>query len=316
MGRVGSNNRQKEFVKEYESLCHRNNRHQVWQDFVYMAAAAISNSIDKRHAEKREEQYLSIIKKYTRAEMEVFPRLFALIVAGMEEYPDQDFLGELYMQLDMGNSHAGQFFTPYSICKCMAEIVVDPDKLKRDLDRQGYIAVNDCACGAGATLVAAAMVLKEAQTLKAISFNYQQQALFIGQDIDYTVGLMCYIQLSLLGCAGYVRIGDSLSDPLTGHVLFGERSTNTWYTPMYFSDIWATRRAVEKAKAIFRHFTAPSKPVTAELDSTMDSPAEQPEAALQQPSEPEPPPEATITFTESTKKKNAGQLMFDFSQLA
>ena len=28
--------------------------------------------------------------------------------------------------------------------------------------------------------------------------------LFVAQDIDLTVGLMCYIQLSFLGCAGYV----------------------------------------------------------------------------------------------------------------
>ena len=314
MGRVGSNNRQKEFVKEYESLCHRNNRHQVWQDFVYMAAAAISNSIDKHHADQREEQYLTIIKKYTRAEMEVFPRLFALIVAGMEEYPDQDFLGELYMELELGNSHAGQFFTPYDVCKCMAEIIIDPEKLKGDLDRHGYISIHDCACGAGATLVAAAMVLKDSKQLKGIDFNYQQQALFVAQDIDYTVGLMCYIQLSLLGCAGYVHIGNTLTNPMTGHVLFGDGSANTWYTPMYFSDSWCIRRAVEKAKIIFGQFEAPSKPIPSEPDSTMDSPSEPPETPLQQPTEPDPPAEEP-TFVISTKKKNAGQLMFDFGEL-
>ena len=48
----------------------------------------------------------------------------------------------------------------------------------------------------------------------------------------------------------------------------------------------------------------------------MDSPAEPQKTLLQQPTDPEPTVEATITFTESTKKKNAGQLMFDFSQLA
>lgn len=314
MGRVGSNNRQKEFVKEYESLCHRNNRHQVWQDFVYMAAAAISNSIDKRHADQREEQYISIIKKYTRAEMEVFPQLFALIVAGMEEYPDQDFLGELYMQLNLGNSHAGQFFTPYSICKLMAEMAIDMEQVREAIHQQGYFSVNDPACGAGATLVAVAMMFREAREIKGMEINYQQQALFIGQDIDYTVGLMCYIQLSLLGCAGYVRIGNSLSDPLTGNILFGEGSANTWYTPMYFSDSWCIRRAVEKAKIIFGQFEAPSKPIPSEADSTMDSPVEPSETPLQQPSEPNPPAEEP-TFVISTKKKNAGQLMFDFGEL-
>lgn len=314
MGRVGSNNRQKEFIKEYERLCHRNNRHQVWQDFVYMAAAAISNSVDKRHADQREEQYLSIIKKYTRSEMEIFPQLFALIVSGMEEYPDQDFLGELYMQLELGNSHAGQFFTPYNVCKLMAEITIDPEKLMRDLNRNGYISINDCACGAGATLVAAAMVLKDLKQLKDIDFNYQQQALFVAQDIDYTVGLMCYIQLSLLGCAGYVRIGNSLTDPFTGNILFGDGNANTWYMPMYFSGSWCMRRAIEKAKILFGHFDAPFKPLSSETDSAMDFPLEQLETPLQQPTEPEPPVEEP-TFVISTKKKNAGQLMFDFGEL-
>lgn len=311
MGRVGSNARQKEFVKVYNSLCGRHNRHQVWSDFVYMAAAAISNAVDRQHADRREREYLSIIKKYAPDEIEVFPTLFALIVAGMEEMPDQDFLGELYMELELGNSHAGQFFTPYDVCKCMAQITIDPEKLKGDLDRHGYISIHDCACGAGATLVAAAMVLKDSDQLKSIDFNYQQQALFVGQDIDYTVGLMCYIQLSLLGCAGYVYIGNSLTDPLTGHVLFGKEGANTWYTPMYFSDSWHIRRAVERVKMLFSRFEAPSGPIPPKADSTMDSPAEPPENPLQQPTEPD-PTTAEPTFVVSTRKKNAGQLMFDF----
>lgn len=315
MSRVGSNNRQKEFAKEYERLCHRNSRHQVWQDFVYMAAAAISNAVDKRHADQREQQYLAIIKKYTREELEVFPQLFALIVSGMEEYPDQDFLGELYMQLELGNSCAGQFFTPYHVCKLMAEITIDPDKLMHDLNRNGYISINDCACGAGATLVAAAMVLKDSKQLKDIDFNYQQQALFVAQDIDCTVGLMCYIHLSLLGCAGYVRIGNSLTDPLTGNILFGDGSANTWYMPMYFSGSWCMRRAVEESKILLDHLDAPFKPFSLESDSTMDIPLKLLETPLQQPTEQESAHEPTITFSESTGKKNAGQLMFDFGEL-
>lgn len=304
MGRVGSNARQKEFVKEYQRLCYRFGRHEVWQDFVWMAASAISNTIDKTHAEKRETHYMQIIKKYNKDELEVFPLLFALIVDGMEQEPDQDFLGELYMELDLGNDKNGQFFTPYDVCKMMAMITIDGEsgKLQGALKKDGYISVNDPACGAGATLVAAAMVMKE----KGI--NYQQNALFVAQDIDYTVGLMCYIQLSLLGCAGYVHIGNTLTDPMTGHVLFGDGKDTTWYTPMYFSDIWATRRAVERVKRVFSSLTPPSAPITTEPDSTMDSTDKPQEAQLQQPTAPTEEP----TLVVSAKKKNAGQLMFDF----
>ena len=188
----------------------------------------------------------------------------------MEEHPDCDFLGELYMGLELGNSHAGQFFTPYDICRMMVQVTINEDQTKGEIDRRGWISINDCACGAGAMLVAAA------NYLRSIGINYQQQALFVAQDIDYTVSLMCYIQLSLMGCAGYVRIGNSLSDPLTGNILFDEGGANTWYTPMYFSDIWSMRRAVEKVKIIFGQFDASSKPIPLEEDSTMDSPVEPP----------------------------------------
>ena len=45
--------------------------------------------------------------------------------------------------------------------------------------------------------------------------NYQNHVLVAAQDIDMTVALMCYIQLSLLGVAGYVKIGNSITDPIT-----------------------------------------------------------------------------------------------------
>lgn len=288
MSRAGSNERQREFVKQYERLCYRFGRHEVWQDFVVMAACAISNTVDKRHAEKREEWYLQTVKKYNPEEQKIFPELFALIVAGMEEHPDQDFLGELYMQLELGNAKNGQFFTPYSLCKCMAEIILDSELMKAQIKRRGYISINDPACGAGATLVAAAMIMKD----KGI--NYQQQAVFVGQDIDYTVGLMCYIQLSLLGCAGYVHIGNTLANPMTGHVLLGDEKDTTWYTPMWFSDPWTLKRMAEKVRIICG---------VTDVDPVEDPQEEPP---------PEPVQEEEPTFTISTKKKNAGQLMFDF----
>lgn len=95
----------------------------------------------------------------------------------------------------------------------------------------------DPACGAGATLIAAADIM-----LNEYNVNFQTRALFVGQDIDYTTGLMCYIQMSLIGMAGYVHIGNTLTEPMTGHALFGDGGENTWYTPMYFSGIWEGRR--------------------------------------------------------------------------
>ena len=62
--------------------------------------------------------------------------------------------------------------------------------------------------------------------------------LIVAQDVDSTVALMCYIQLSLLGVAGMIKIGNSLTEPITNK----DSTENYWFTPMYFSPIWTTRR--------------------------------------------------------------------------
>lgn len=159
MSRAGSNERQREFAKLFSSFTGKYSRYSVWQDFVWMAACAISNAVDHRYAEQREARYMEIVKKYSEQEADIFPTLFGLMVSGMEEDPDQDFLGELYMTLELGNNHAGQFFTPYDVCVAMTKVTMEESNVRAFIDKQGYISINDPACGAGATLVSAANIL-------------------------------------------------------------------------------------------------------------------------------------------------------------
>ena len=114
------------------------------------------------------------------------------------------------MELELGNHWKGQFFTPYCVCKMMSEITVGD--VDRQIEENGYISICDPACGAGATLIAAVNSMRNAK------HNFQNHVLFVGQDIDRIVGMMCYIQLSLLGCAGYICIGNTITNPLVGHV--------------------------------------------------------------------------------------------------
>lgn len=83
----------------------------------------------------------------------MFPDLVADVVAAMEANPEQDFLGSVYMEMNLGNDHAGQFFTPYDVCRLMASIGGQGTALQ--VVQNGYTVLNDCACGAGATLIAA-----------------------------------------------------------------------------------------------------------------------------------------------------------------
>ena len=167
------------------------------------------------------------------------------------------------MALDLGNDHAGQFFTPYDVCRMMAEIT--GADLQARIERDGWISVNDCACGAGALLVAFA----NACTRQKI--NYQTSVLFTAQDIDYIVGLMCYLQLSLMGCAGYVVIGDTLLHPSTAldrRGLIPRPDQNIWYTPFYFRDIWHYRRIWAQMDLLLQTDEKPAEQVTGKLKSS------------------------------------------------
>lgn len=227
----------KDFARKMESLCGRKSRWEIWKDMIWLFATCISNAVDARNREVREKQYMAIAGQYSEKEMEIFAELFALMVQEMER-GKCDYLGGLYMELGLGNDAGGQFFTPYDVCRMMARISLE--HAGEMILREGWISVNDPACGAGATMIAAADELQN-----DLGINYQEDVLFAGQDIDCTTGLMCYIQMSLYGMAGYVHIGNTLTSPMTGHPLFGDGGEDTWYTPMYFTRAWEVRRKAE-----------------------------------------------------------------------
>lgn len=211
----------------------------IWRDFIIMFACAISNSLDKSHYDEREKQYLKIIKKYNKQEQNLFPELTAHTVMALEENPEQDFLGGIFMELNLGNGSNGQFFTPYHVCDLMAKITMT-ESVVPEVNEKGYITICDSCCGAGATLIAG--IHEARRQLEKENLNYQNHVLVVGQDIDEIVALMCYIQLSLLGVAAYIKIGNNFTEPIDPN----DTTDNYWFTPIYFSDVWVTRRLVHK----------------------------------------------------------------------
>lgn len=227
-------NPEKEFLRVFKQLTNRHRSWDVWRDFIVMYACALSNPVDKQHYDEREALYLRTIKKYNKQEQPLFSELAAHTVMALEENPEQDFLGSIYMSLNLGNQHNGQFFTPYHVCELMAEVSMQDTVLK--IEKEGYMTINDPCCGAGATLIAGVHAARK--RLEKAGYNYQNHIFVVAQDIDMTVALMCYIQLSLLGVAGYIKVGNSLTEPITEN----DSTENYWYTPMYFFPAWSLRR--------------------------------------------------------------------------
>lgn len=245
---IAANKAEKEFLDIFNSMCETRNGWQVWTDLITAMAIALSNVVEQNpiRKEEREKEFLSCIERL--GGMDKPSKLLEIMILALEENPKQDFLGGLFMKLELGNHWRGQFFTPYDVCELMSRINLE--HLEETVKQNGYVTVNDCACGAGATLIAAANVIKENK------INYQNHALFVAQDVDRIAGLMCYIQLSLLGCAGYVVIANSLTSPTVGLdvLLPRERKEQEfWYTPMYYHKIWHYRRVYKSIEKCFEN---------------------------------------------------------------
>lgn len=287
----------REFVKAFNGICNWNGTWERWNDMVNLFAIEIANSVDLNNREKREKDYIRIRDRYKPDEFKHFADVFCLLVESLERNPFQDFLGGMYMELDMGSKSHGQCFTPFGVCQAMASMAMPEEMVRKQLDERGWISINDCACGAGATLIAAA------ERLMQMGINYQQTALFVAGDIDTTVAMMCYIQLSLLGCAGRIRVGDTLTDPETGPLLIGDGGPKTWYLPMFYDSVWCGRVFAWRMDRILQGFRE-GQPATPEVIPEKIKPEEpkMPETALE-----------LVTAKRTKRSMSEGQLMFDLT---
>ncbi len=239
---------QTEFVKMFSGLCSSKSSWEVWADFITMSAIAIANAFDQQGPthDAREQEYMKTIQRYTKAEQQIFPQLFAMTVDALEYDPDQDFFGVLFMGLNLGSHWKGQFFTPYDICRMIAEMQLC--NIEARIKEKGWVGIHDPCCGAGALLIAARNIMVQ-EKLGPTS------ALYVAQDIDRTAALMCYIQLSLLGCAGYVVVADSLCCPLAGAgnsplLISPSPEQEVWLTPALYDETWCTRVQLERMRLV------------------------------------------------------------------
>lgn len=227
---------QKEFCKNFEYLTNRQDRRIAWEDFITISQRALDIH---KHLEN-EPFPTHIVNFYHEDEWKCFGRMLDLTMNALEWNSDQDFLGNLYMQLGLSNHSRGEEFTPYAVCRVMASLTIDG--IEERIRERGWAPVQDPACGAGATLIAFA------NECSRRGIDFQNHVLFIGQDISWTVAGMCFIQLSLLGCGGYVVVGDTLKDPLVGpNPLrpFEQEGQQIWYTPAYYLPPWSHRITID-----------------------------------------------------------------------
>jgi type I restriction-modification system DNA methylase subunit len=208
-----------DFVRSFNKIAAHRHRYEVFRDFVTMAAISMHNAIRKDPA--LEAEYMQIVKRYDASQLSEICGLFAKMVLLLDTEP-QDVLGQLYMALELGNTQAGQFFTPHEISELMARLTYG-DELQ-NLTKP-FITLSEPACGAGG------MVLAFVKVMLSHGHDPSKRIWVQCQDVDRTAALMCYLQLSLWNVPAVVIVGNTLANEVR----------EAFYTPAHYLGFWETR---------------------------------------------------------------------------
>lgn len=213
----------KEIIKILQGLSYRHDLWRTFSDSMEMLALALSNRADPTHYAEREARYLAIAESYTKEELTQVSHILSLLAMAFEESFD-DCLGQIFMELDLGNAHKGQFFTPYSMSKLMALVTLD-DGAHKAIEAKGHFTLSEPSVGSGG------MVIAICEALRDQGVNYQQACHATCIDVDIKAVHMAYIQLSIIGLPAVVIHGNTL--------LMTEQSR--WYTPFHVLGNWEAR---------------------------------------------------------------------------
>jgi len=222
-------NHEREIIKLIEQASRRYGIHQVFNDFLEMAAISISNTVDFAQHKGREERYLKLINSYDKEHQQLFPRMLAHLVQALEEktrtFGPEDVLGSIFHTLELHTKSKGQFFTPQHISDLMANLVCG-DEIQKTVEDKGFVSLYEPAAGSGV------MVTSFCKAMLNKKMNYCDQLVVTAVDIDLKCVHMAYLQLSLYGVPAVVIHGNSLT---------GEE-WSSWYTPIYLKDNWRWRK--------------------------------------------------------------------------
>lgn len=208
------------FLKIFQATARHKHRYDVFRDFVTMAACSLHNAALKDN--DREEEYLETISAYDVADQKRFPELLGLLVDMLDAEP-RDILGPLYMELELTNKNAGQFFTPAEVSDMMSRVSLgDVSELLADQD---FITLSEPACGAGGMVLSVVKLLIEERHDPAKRMWVQCV------DIDRLAALMCYVQLSLWHVPAEVIVGDTLR----------WEHREVWFTPSHVLGNWRAK---------------------------------------------------------------------------
>lgn len=226
----------RDFERILRGLCHRHATWQVFADFCELAALSFANAIIRDDA--RERRYLDTVSRYSKEEANGIASLLAVTTLALEGL-DGDFLGENFMALDLGSHWHGQYFTPFPVCRMMADIT--GGDYHAAIAKRGHVSVHEPCVGSGA------MIIALARSMLDQVINYQQAMHVTAIDVSATAAHMAFVQFSLLHIPAVVYVGNSLSNEMR----------DCFYTPAHIMGGWQTKLAsnVQEQSAGVKQFS-------------------------------------------------------------
>lgn len=196
-----------EFIKTLRKAgSHRSEREafDAFLEFGYCAFAQMDATATPERREKLEARYMDEVGRWkVETVREVFPHLLAMT---MTNCVHGDFLGQVAAETGALSASLGQFFTPWEICRLMAEMtgVCSPDH--EAIKDRGFISLQEPAAGSGA------MVLAHAHVAREKGLDVSTQLYVHATDLSSVAFRACYIQLSCAGIPAKVVHGNTLSN--------------------------------------------------------------------------------------------------------
>lgn len=197
-------NYRKQFIKAFGDLARHRERHDVFADFLEMAVCAFRKKTVPTGdaANAIEAQYMAVVARNRPENIRAMPELLGITALAVQD-GGCDFLGQVAGDLELITGHMGQFFTPYDVSRTIAELTLDT--VDEIIAEQGFVTVQEPACGAGGMIIAAADVIA------GKGFDIARQLYVDATDISPMCFRMSYLQASLRGIPATIRRGNTLS---------------------------------------------------------------------------------------------------------
>jgi len=203
----------KQFIRTFNQTARHLHRWDVFSDFVRLAAREV-DIVGLKTPEKAE-YCRKILTRYDAADISNLQELFTLMYYALDA-KFHDFIGSIFMELELGSGGMGQYFTPYSVQSMMARMLIPG--IQEKIAREGIATISDPACGSAGMIIAYAECLLEADV------NPSAHLFASCIDVDPIAADMAFIQLSLLGIAAEVVTGNTLT----------MQFNRVRYTPAYY----------------------------------------------------------------------------------